>query len=181
MTNNAIEKLVKTITYKGVEFEVVERPDVIWVGSVDYADNNKDEPNIEATFKRYCTELGDVVKNDLINPDYTGVLSINYTRNDKPSGVMFAQETYSDKQDKRYELFTQAEGLWLRVKVSAESDNALLGRGNNGLYEYYGPLESAAKSNGYIQSPDMNMSYEYMSGEGPNYVYIPIRAESKGE
>ena len=178
MTNNPIEKTVETITYKGVEFEVVERPDVIWVGSVDYAENNSDEPNIEATHKRHYTELGGVEKKDLINPDFTGVLSINYTRDDKPNGLMFAQETSSDKQDERYEQLTETGGLWLRVKLSAESDNALLGRGNHGPWEYYGPLESAAKSKGYIQNPDIDMSFEYShnSGNGPIYVYIPIRA-----
>ena len=114
--------------------------------------------------------------NDLINPDYTGVLSINYTCDDKPNGVMFAQETYSSKHDERYELLTQAGGLWLRVKTSAESDIALFGRGNHGPWEYYGPLENAAKSQGYIQNPEVNMSYEYShnSGNGPIYVYIPI-------
>jgi len=32
-----LEKRIEVITYNGVEFEVVERPDVTWVGCVDYA------------------------------------------------------------------------------------------------------------------------------------------------
>jgi len=185
MTNNAIEKLVKTITYKGVGFEVVERPDVIWVGCIDYAENNSDESDTDGTRNRYYTKLSDVVKKDLINPDYTAGLSINYARDDKPCGMMVAQETYSGEQDDRYELFTAAAGLWLRVQVSEESDNALFGRSNYGMWEYYAeddaPLHSAAKSNGYVQNPDVDIVFDYYtnSGDGPNYVYIPIRTENK--
>jgi len=183
MTNNAIEKPVKIITHKGVEFEVIERPNVIWVGCVDYAENNNDESDTDATRNRYYTELSDVVKKDLINPDYTAGLSINYARDDKPCGLMVAQETYSNKQDDKYELFTETSGLWLRVQASPESDNALFGRSNHGMWEYFAgddaPLQSAAKSNGYIQNPDVDMVFEYYnnSGNGPNYVYIPIRTE----
>ena len=182
-TNHPIEKFVKTITYKGVEFEVVERPDVVWVGCVDYADNNSDESNIEATVNRYQKELGDVAKQELINPDYSGGLSINYARDDKPCGLMMAQETYTDKQDERYELLTQAGGLWLRVQINEQSDNVLFGRSNHGMWEYFAgeeaPLQSAAKSNGYIQNPDIHIVVEYWcnTGNGANYAYIPIRAE----
>ncbi|MCL2373283.1 MAG: hypothetical protein FWC78_07755 [Defluviitaleaceae bacterium] len=183
MTNNAIEKLVKTITYKGVEFEVVERPDVIWVGCADYAGNNSDESDTDATRNRYYKELSDVAKKDLINPDYAAGISMNYARDDKPCGMMVAQETYSSEQDGRYELFTETAGLWLRVQINEESDNALFGRGNHGMWEYYAeddaPIQSAAKSGGYIQNPDVDIVFEYYhnSWNGPNYVYIPIGAE----
>ena len=181
--NHPLEKFLEVITYKGVEFEVVKRPDVIWVGCVDYAENNSDESDTDATRNRYYTKLNDVAKKDLINPNYTGGISINYARDDKPCGLMVAQETYSNEQDDRYELFAETAGLWLRVQVSEESDNALFGRGNHGMWEYYAeddaPLHSAAKSNGYIQNPDVDIVFDYYtnSGNAPNYVYIPVRTE----
>ena len=52
-SNHPLEKLIEIIFYKGVEFEVVERPDVIWAGSVDYASNNTGESDIGATLKRF--------------------------------------------------------------------------------------------------------------------------------
>lgn len=171
-----IEKLIKTITYKGIEFEVVERPDVIWVGCVDYAPNNSDESDIGATLKRYREELIDVPKHELINPDYSASLSINYGCDDKPCALMFAQETYSDKQDERYELFTQPGGLWLRVCESDAADTAFFGRKNHGLWEYFGELKSAAEENGYKENPDIPVSVEYYSqtGVGSHYAYLPI-------
>ena len=51
--DHPMEKLIKTIIYHGVQFEIVERPDVLWVGSVDYANNNTDEPDWGITLKRF--------------------------------------------------------------------------------------------------------------------------------
>ena len=101
LTSN-VETLVKTILYKGAEFEIIKRPDVIWVGCVDYATNNNDESDIEKTLRRYREELIEIPKHDLVNPGWSASLSLNYDNNDEPCGIMFAQETYSDKQDERY-------------------------------------------------------------------------------
>ncbi len=48
-----------------------------------------------------------MLKNKFINPDWSAALWINYDSIEKPCGLMFAQEIYSDKQDSQYELFTQ--------------------------------------------------------------------------
>lgn len=179
-----IEKPVKIISYKGVAFEVVERPDVIWVGCVDYARNNTDESDIGATLKRYREALIDVAKLDLINPDWSAALSINYGCDDQPCGIMFAQETYSQKQDGRYDLFTQPGGLWLRI-CNDKAAAALLGKENASPYEYFAQaqiLQNAAQANGYMQNPDINVQVEYHChaeyGTPPatSYAYIPIRS-----
>lgn len=120
-SNHPLETLVQTITCKGVVFEVVERPDVLWVGCVDYAENNTDESDIGAALKRYREELVGIPKQDLVHPDWSAALSINYGNDNKPCGLMFAQETYSDKQDERYDLFIQTGGLWLRFRWSTSA------------------------------------------------------------
>ena len=176
--SNPIEKHVKTITYKGVEFDVVERPDVLWVGCVDYATNNTDESDISATRNRFFSTS--VTKNDLINPGYGAAISINYECDDKPCGVMFAEETYSDKQDERYDLFTQPGGLWLRVHITDDSDVALLGRKNHGLWEYFAEevVKNAAEYNGYKVNLSVPVAVEYNhhDGDNSNWIYIPIIA-----
>ena len=176
-----IEKPVQTITYKGVAFEVVERPDVIWGGCVDYADNNRDESNIGATLKRYREQLIDIAKRDLINPDWSAALSIHYECADKPCGMMFAQETYTREQDERYDLFTQPGGLWLRIR-NDQNAAALLGKESAEPYEYFAGqiLQNAAKENGYAQNPDVPVQVEYhchaeyQTPPHTNYAYIPI-------
>ena len=175
-----IEKLERTISYKGAELELVRRPDVIWVGCVDFAKNNTDESDISATLKRF-QELVEIAPiREKINPDWSASLSINYARNDKPCGIMFANESYSDQQDERYDVLTQPGGLWLRVKGDSDNAKALLEKENADLYEFFGALRNAAIENGYIQNLDVNIEVEYHCHAEYNtpphtcYAYIPV-------
>jgi len=136
--NHPVEKLVQIISHKGLDFEVVERPDVIWVGCIAYADNNINPPFSDddmTVIERYQS-LMDIPKQELINPDWSAALSINYECKDKPCGIMFAQETYSRNQDERYDLFVQSGGLWLRLLNDKNAD-ALLGKEYSAPYEYF--------------------------------------------
>lgn len=178
--NHPVEKHIQTITYKRLEFEVVERPDVIWVGCVDYANNNTDESEIIMTLKLFQGLIESAPIRDKMNPDWSAALSINYNYDKMPCGIMFANESFSDSQDERYDLFTQPSGLWLHVSVSKESDMALLGRQNYGTFEYFGLLRIAAEENGYIQNSEVHLEIEYHChaeynySTHTNYAYIPI-------
>ena len=183
--NHPIEKIVKTITYKGVRFQIVERPDVIWVGCVAYADNNTDPPFPDddlTLLRRYDSLVYDFPMQNRMNPDWSAAISINYRCNDKPSGIMFAQETYSKNQDERYELFTQPGGLWLRV-LNDTNAVVLLGKESAAPYEYFAEsqiLQTVAKENGYVENPNINVQVEYSchaeynTPPHRNYAYIPI-------
>ena len=175
-----IEKLIQTIEYKSVEFELVRRSDVTWVGCADYADNYTDESDIGSTLKRFQGLVEPTPIKEKINPDWSASLSINYTCNDKPCGIMFANESYTDEQDERYDIFTQPGGLWLRVKGDSNNAKALLGKENADLHEFFGVLREAAKENGYIQNPDVHVEVEYHCHAEYNtpphtcYAYIPV-------
>ena len=180
---------MKTITYKGVDFEVVERPDVLWVGCVDYADNNTDESDIQATLKRFQELVKDITPEtdtrELMCPDWSAALSINYTCGDKPCGILFGNETWSAQQDERLDVFTQPGGLWLRVRNDKNAARKLLGKKKAEPYEYFAraqALQKAAEANGYKQSPDVHVQVEYHchaeygKKNHTNYAYIPIVA-----
>jgi len=175
-----IEKLIRTLTYMSVEFELVRRTGVIWVGCVDYADNNTDESDISATLKRFQGLVESTPIKEKINPDWSAALSINYTCSNKPCGIMFANESYTDQQDARYEVFTQPGGQWLRVKGDEKNAKALLGKERTDLYEFFGVLRNAANENGYIQNPDVYVEIEYHCHVEYNtpphtcYAYIPV-------
>jgi len=183
------ERLVETIAYKGVEFEVVERPDMLWVGCVDYAKNNTGESDIQSTLKRFQGLVKDIAAEtdtrELMCPDWSAALSINYSCSDKPCGIMFANETRSAKQDERFDVFTQLGGLWLRVRNDNTAASALLGKENAASYEYFtgeqAPLQCAARENGYMQNPDVHVQVEYhchaeyATPPHTNYAYIPIK------
>ena len=182
-----VEKLTQTLIYKGVKFELVSRADVIWVGCVDYASDNTGESDIGATLKRFQGLVGITPIRDKINPDWSASLSINYARPDKPCGIMFANESYTDRQDDRYDILTQPGGLWLRVKGDSANAKALLNKDRADLYEFFEPLGIAAKENGYIQNPDINIAVEYHChaeySTPPHtcYAYIPVIKLQKRE
>lgn len=124
--NHPLERTIKTITYNGIAYDIVKRKEVLWVGCLDYARNNRDESDGDATLSRFQQLLG-VEKRELVNPAWSAALWLNYDTDEKPCGLMFAQETYSDKQDSRYELITQPAGLWLRIRRSKETSLAMFG------------------------------------------------------
>jgi len=186
--NHPVERLVEIINFNNVEFEVVERPDVLWVGSVDYANNNTDESDWKVTLERFQDIIKDITDEtdtrNLICPDWSAAVSINYSRNDKPSGLLYGNETYSDKQDKRFDLFTQPGGLWLRV-LKDENAVALLEKEKADNFTSSQILQRVAEENGYMENPDINISVEYnchAEYNNPphrNYAYIPIIKKSK--
>lgn len=181
------EKLVRTITYKRVEFEVVERLDVLWVGCVDYAVNNTDESDIAGTLKRFQELVKDITEeNDarqLMRPGWSASLSINYRCADKPCGILFGNETYSDRQDERFDVFTQPGGLWLRVRNDKKAARRLLRKRKAAPFEYFAEaqvLQKAAEENGYRQNTDVHVQVEYHchaeygKRRHTNYAYIPV-------
>jgi len=93
---------------------------------------------------------------------------------------MFANESYSDRQDERYDVLIQPGGLWLRVCGDKKAVKALFGRKRGEPQEYFAALRSAAEENGYRQNPDVNMEIEYhchaeySTPPHTYYVYIPV-------
>ena len=181
-----VEKLVKTITYKKVEFEIIQRPDVLWVGCVDYAENNTDESNIPGTLERYQGLMKEIEEGaledtrNLMRPDWSAALSINYCCDEKPCGILFGNETLSDKQDGRFDVFTQPGGLWLRVRNTKKAARRLLRKKKAEPYELFGQARAAAEANGYMQNPDVLVEVEYYchaeydKKNHANYAYIAI-------
>ena len=176
-----IDKLVQTINYKDVTFEIVERPDVLWVGCLDFANTNGIESDSDKTLSRFQEYL-DIEKRDRINFDWSASLWINYGCNDKPHGQMFANETYSADQDERYEVFTQPGGLWMRVRRKKETSLALFGSESLDAWDYFqcGEMDNAAEKNGYKINPSVHVRIgydcwaEYGTPSPTLYAYIPI-------
>jgi hypothetical protein len=61
---NKNEKLIEVVKYDNVNFEIVERPEVLWVGKVAYASNSTDEPDIGKLLNEY-QELISIEKKSL--------------------------------------------------------------------------------------------------------------------
>ena len=92
------------------------------------------------------------------------------------------KETYSKKQDERYDIFVQPGGLWLRLPNDLNAAT-LLGEENPASYEYYAEsqiIQTVANQNGYMPNPAVYVQVEYSCHaeyDTPlhrNYAYIPI-------
>jgi len=171
------ERVVEVIRFNNAVFEVVERPETVWVGSIAYANNNFDEPDMGALLKRFQDLVYVAPKEDRINPDWDAAISINYGKNGKaPKGMMYGQETYSaEKQDKRNDLFTQPGGLWMRVFNDRQAA-ALIGKDSCHTWELFGYIrETAAPRNGYKVRDDIDVAVEYHNYKNNTwYAYMPV-------
>ena len=180
------ERIVETIPLNGAVFDVVERPETLWVGTISYAKNNRDDPNFKGCLKRFQKLCAIAPKEDLINPDWDADISFNFIKRtgNAPKGVMYGLETYSAaKQDKRYDLYTQPSGLYMRIR-NDERAAALFGRekcANYMLIDYI--TGTAAPQNGYQLRSDIDLSVEYHSGnhDGNDKWYIYVAVEKVSE
>jgi hypothetical protein len=170
-----LEKLVETIIYNDVVFEVVERPEILWVGKIAYASNNTDEPDIGKLLNEYRA-LVPVEKLELINPDWSAAISIDYWQGEAaPCGMMFGQETYSDKQDERYDLYKIPASLFIRVQNNAEAAK-FFGRDIQGTWELFGVIkEQVMPKYGYKFNENGAQEIEYANHkDGIQYAYVPV-------
>lgn len=176
-----LDKIVTSFVHNGIGYDVVERPDVLWVGCLDYAPSDHDEVDSDATLDRFRSLLG-VEKRELVDPAWSAAIWVNYGRVDKPRGLMFAQETYSGNQDAGYEVLKQPAGTWLRLRRSRETSFALFGSESMDAWDYFscGEMPKAAEANGYIVDPGAslwigyNCHEEYSTPPYSCYAYLPI-------
>lgn len=170
------EKVVETIHYKGAVFEIVERDETLWVGTLAYGDEEGNEPSWHALLLRYQWLAEDVPKLDCINPDWDALIRVNYFKNQEPLGAMYAQEiNSSEEQDERYDIFTQPGGLYMKIFNDTKAA-ALLGKeqcDNWDLILYI--AETAAPENGYRLRENTDLAVEYHNYTTDEYyVYVPV-------
>jgi len=175
------ERLVETFIAGKALFELHDRPDVLWVGTLAWADNNQDEPDIDALLKKYQA-LCEVPKLERMNPDWSAGISINYCLGGKaPKGMLFAQETWSAQQDSRYDLFTQPAGLHLRVRLDKHAEK-LMGKKKYSDADMYGLLEKTAAQHGYrrTQGNPIEIFYHDHEHHTVKYAIIPVEKAPEG-
>jgi len=191
LENHMIEKLIKTISYEGVDFEIVERPDVKWVGSLKF-----NEENFNADPSPLVRDVhplwNDFFEKEVINnpnhenfiaPTAIGVLWFNMKNNDLPNGMMMAKEIYTATYDSKFNLYTQPAGLYIRLKVDADSAQ-LIGKEKCEPHELHKIMAEIAKQSGYeIYFPVVNgislVNIEYHDSDvGFLYTYLHVRKEN---
>lgn len=172
---NRYEKVTERISYNNVIFEVVERPEILWVGKLAYASNLTDEPNIGKLLSEY-QRLVPTPKEERISPDWDAAISIDYWQGGAvPRGMMFAQETSSEKQADCYELYKMPASLFMRVLNDTDAAK-LLGKEKCENWELFGFMKDIIMPQfGYKFNKNGAQEIEYHNYKtNIFYAYVPV-------
>ncbi len=178
MTNPILqnEHFLKAYTYKNATFELVERNASIWVGTLGYATNLTDEPDIGTLLQQYQS-MTDIPKRHLVNPGWDACISIDYWQNGAvPRGMFFGQEVADKTQDSRYAMYEMPSSLYIRVPCTKENARYLLNKDECDVWELFGCIREMMEREGYTINDNGAQEIEmYNHGECISYAYVPVK------
>lgn len=109
------ETLVKTILHNNIPMELIQVPATIWCGSIAYAPNLTDEPDIPALLQKYQANC-QYPKLHRANPKWDNCISIDYWQEGKvPRGMVFSQQVTSDEQNPAHDIYRMPRSLYIRI------------------------------------------------------------------
>lgn len=180
-TQHPQEKIMDTFNYNGIPVEVVEWDDTIWCGKIGYAENNTDEPNVDAIISGFMS-LDTQIAMERREPDWDVCMSVNYLSKERPNGVMFGFLVGTEGQPDGFDVYKLPTGQYLRLAINDESAKALGSQPWNGgipPYEWIG--EQLAPQFGYHYGDDRLPVFEYYGYYKPEknahefrYLYVPV-------
>lgn len=171
------ESLVKTICHNGISMELVQVPATIWCGSIAFADNLTDEPDIPALLANYQANCPHP-KQHRANPEWDNCISIDYWQEGKvPRGMMFSQQVTDDEQDPVHDIYRMPRSLYIRLICNSETARAAFGRAECGVWELFGVIKDTLEPLGYHFAGNGAQEIEmYNHGAGLAYAYVPVEA-----
>lgn len=169
------ETLVKDFICNGINLQLVSAPATIWCGSLSYAPDCDNEPDIGALLQRY-QECCNVEKQQLANPDWSCAISIDYWQEGKvPRGMMFAQQVLTEQQSVPHDVYRMPQTLFFRTTNSPEHAKAAFGKDSCELFELFGFIKDNMNAFGYTHNPNGSQEIElYNHGAGQFYAYVPV-------
>jgi len=181
-TQHPQERIVDTFNYNGAPVEVVEWNETIWCGAIGYAENNTDEPDVDAILNRYFTLDAGAVSGRL-EPDWTVCMSVNYFSKERPNGVLFGSLTDTEKQPDGFDIIKLPAGQYIRNAITDEAASAVGAvPWNGGIPPYEWVLEQLAPQFGYWKGDDRLPVFEYYgfynaekNAHEFRYLYVPVQ------
>lgn len=177
------ESLIKSLTHNGIPMELLRVPATIWCGSIAYAPNLTDEPDIPALLAKYQANC-QYPKLHRANPEWDNCISIDYWQEGKvPRGMVFSQQVTSDEQSPVHDIYRMPESLYIRLCGSKETSKAAFGKEECGVWELFGVIKDALDELGYkIGTTGAQEIEMYNHGAGLAYAYVPVETiEQKQE
>lgn len=172
------EELDKEYHCNGVSLEVIQCPATFWCGSVGYAPNCEDEPDIDAILEKY-QRVCQVEKKELVNPRWDCAISINYWQEGAaPRGMMFAQQVLTNRQDPDYDVYIMPASLYVRAANTKENAKAAFGKDSCEVFELFGAIKDSLEENGYEIGTNGAQEIEmYNHGAGLSYAYVQVKCK----
>ena len=180
-TGHPQEHIVETLNYNGVAVEVVEWRDTIWCGKIGYAENNTDEPNVEAIMSA-CMSQDCTAAHQRLETDWDVCISVNYLSKQRPNGVMFAFLVGTAQQPEAFDVYQLPAAQYLRIALDDDTAKAVASEPWNGgipPYEWLG--ERIAPQFGYRMGNDDMAIFEYYGYYQPEknahefrWLYVPV-------
>ncbi len=169
------ENLVKGFCHNGVSMELVYVPATIWCGSIAYAPNLTDEPDIPALLQKYQANC-QYPKLHRANPAWDNCISIDYWQEGKvPRGMVFSQQVTSDEQDQAHDIYRMPRSLYIRIACTKEVSQAAFGKDECGIWELFGVIKDALDELGYRIGTNGAQEIEmYNHSAGLAYAYVPV-------
>ena len=169
------ETLVKTIVHNNISMELIHVPATIWCGSIAYASNLTDEPDIPALLAKYQANC-QYPKLHRANPAWDNCISIDYWQEGKvPRGMVFSQQVTSDEQDPAHDIYRMPRSLYIRIACTKEVSQAAFGKDECGVWELFGVIKDALNTLGYRFAENGAQEIEmYNHGAGLAYAYVPV-------
>ncbi len=169
------ETLIQSISYKGIPMELLKVPATMWCGSIAYAANLTDEPDIPALLAKYQANC-QYPKLHRANPDWDNAISIDYWQDGKvPRGMMFSQQVTSDEQTPVHDIYRMPESLYIRLACTKETAQAAFERDGCEVFELFGVIKDALDELGYKTGTNGAQEIEmYNHGAGLAYAYVQV-------
>lgn len=184
MIQHPQERIVETYQYNGISVELIEWKETFWCGKIGYAHNNTDEPDVEEIMNEFMA-VNSTQKPNQPEVNASICMSINYLSNERPNGVMFGYQVFTQEQPEGFDIYKVPTVLYIRVLISAETSNALQcepWHGGIPPYEWIG--EQIAPAFGYVYGDDSLPIFEYYIHNPQThkpetaYLYVPVTKRS---
>jgi len=169
------ETLMQKIEIAGIPAELVLLPATIWCGTLGYAKDNTDEPDISALLQHYQSNCH-IPKNSPANPGWDCCISIDYWQNGAvPRGICFANQVLTERQNPSHDVYIMPASLYIRLLNTREIALAAFNRETCELWELFGFIKDNMTAYGYSVAANGAQEIEmYHHAHALSYAYVPV-------
>jgi len=178
------EQVLQTFTHNGIAVDLVAWSETTWCGTIGYAANNTNEPDVGAIMNGYqelaTSNIGQLRRED----GWDVCISVNYLSSERPNGVMFGFLASTEPINATCDVYIAPAAQYMRIRISEETAIALGHAPWMGGIPPHGWIgEQLAPQFGYTYGCDTLPVVEYYGFYNPSigeheycYLYVPVQS-----